>query len=643
MVKINGYDIELTRGDTLYLRVDLGGRDLPEGTDAVFTIKKSIRSDEVLMRKRFDASDEVLGIHLSSLETRLDPGVYVWDVRLQIPQADGTVEVYTPMEYAAFVVLESVGEPVEEDDENVTVDEQLAYKELRAAIAQAEAQMAAGFDGIAQEKEAAFGLIRAGHHSAAKSGEIALIADTKAGAHYRTIIWNAVGGGGNFEKAFVYLLHADGSKTCIAPETRQDCHVYEFTAGEGDRIRLYMNKLDSAQSCACDYAVYRIDGSRLDMIETAVSTLKEKTDLLEGRTEMGTVLRGSFRSNSGGIVAEYKQAIAGMPYQVVLWNTVGGGGGYEKSFVYIMHSDGTNTRIAPEAYADSFLYHFVPAEGDYIRLYLNKLATAESCSCDYAIYQVATSRIDAVEERAGQMEKQLAAAKTSRSTCRIFRKVVCCGDSYTAGYMVDGAGVAHETNEEYAWPHYMSSATGNTWINCGKSGANVLTWQTSERGLPRAQAAGKAQAYVVGLMLNDANEGTDRYVALGTAEDIGTDAQTYYGGLSRIVESLAAISPQAKIFLCTCPKTTGLFPAYNQALCDVAAHYQGIHAVHCLDLLAYSDLYSAESLAADLKAGHYTAAGYEQFAEILYGVMSDYINAHVSQFQDATFIEYDAA
>ena len=142
MVTINGYDIELTRGDTLFLRVDLSGRDLPEGTDAIFTVKKNVRSDEVILRKRFDASDEVLGIRLSSRETRLEPGVYVWDVRLQIPQEDGSVEVYTPMEYAAFVVLESVGEPVDEDDADVTVDVQLVIKEARTAIEQANAAAA---------------------------------------------------------------------------------------------------------------------------------------------------------------------------------------------------------------------------------------------------------------------------------------------------------------------------------------------------------------------------------------------------------------------------------------------------------------------------------------------------------------------
>lgn len=109
MVEINGYDISLTRGDSLYLRVDLGGRDLPEGAAAVFTIKKTVRSRSCLVQKTFDASEETLGIQLAPSETDLPPGVYVWDVRLLIPLDDGSFEVYTPMKYAAFAVLEAVG------------------------------------------------------------------------------------------------------------------------------------------------------------------------------------------------------------------------------------------------------------------------------------------------------------------------------------------------------------------------------------------------------------------------------------------------------------------------------------------------------------------------------------------------------
>lgn len=112
MVEINGYDIVLTRGDSLFLRIDLGGRDLPAGAQAVFTLKKTIRSRSVLVQKIFDASEELLAVFLTPEETNLPAGMYVWDVRLQIPLEDGSFEVYTPMNYATFAVLDAVGTDV---------------------------------------------------------------------------------------------------------------------------------------------------------------------------------------------------------------------------------------------------------------------------------------------------------------------------------------------------------------------------------------------------------------------------------------------------------------------------------------------------------------------------------------------------
>jgi lysophospholipase L1-like esterase len=236
---------------------------------------------------------------------------------------------------------------------------------------------------------------------------------------------------------------------------------------------------------------------------------------------------------------------------------------------------------------------------------------------------------------------QAATRATSRSICKIFKKVVCCGDSYTSGHIVEPGGASTQTNEDYAWPHYMATATGNDWINCGQSGANVLTWQTWERGLPKAQAAGKAQAYIIGLMINDTASGTDRYVELGTAADIGTNASTYYAGLSSVIRKLNAISPRAKIFVQTCPRAEAKYAPYNQAVRDVVEAYKGAYPVHCLDLFAYKDLYDVDSLKADEIGGHFTAVGYEQFAEILQVVLSDYINAHIEDFQDVHLIEYD--
>lgn len=113
MYRFDGYDVELTRGDSLVLRIDLKGRDLPEGTEAVLTVKKRVRDEQIVLRKRCDASSEILSIALEAQETNLVPGVYVWDVRLRIPRPDGSFEIYTPMEYAALTILPAVGTELE--------------------------------------------------------------------------------------------------------------------------------------------------------------------------------------------------------------------------------------------------------------------------------------------------------------------------------------------------------------------------------------------------------------------------------------------------------------------------------------------------------------------------------------------------
>ena len=251
--------------------------------------------------------------------------------------------------------------------------------------------------------------------------------------------------------------------------------------------------------------------------------------------------------------------------------------------------------------------------------------------------KVESERIDDLEENVINIKDVNA---LNKNTYKIFKKVVCCGDSYTSGHIVTKDGVAKSTNEEYAYPHYMSTMSGNEWINCGHSGSNVLTWQTAARGLPKVQKVGKSQAYLVGLMINDVSN-SNRHVDLGTASDIGTAAQTYYGGLSQIVVQLATISPNAKIFICTCPQTTGNFPLYNQAVYDVVDYYKNTYPIHCLDLLANIEKYQNTSLTGDLWYGHYTAIGYEQFAEILSSIMSDYINNNITDFQDVPFIEYE--
>lgn len=111
VLRIERNNIEITRGDSVRFMIRLKNRELAEGTQAVFTVKgtpwEPARPE---IEKVIDVVDNQVSVILEPYETDLTPGHYVWDLRLKEPAADGCTEVLTPMEYAAFKVLEAIGE-----------------------------------------------------------------------------------------------------------------------------------------------------------------------------------------------------------------------------------------------------------------------------------------------------------------------------------------------------------------------------------------------------------------------------------------------------------------------------------------------------------------------------------------------------
>ena len=110
MYRFDGLDIELTKGDSFQFRVVVSGRELPKGTAALFSVKKNPQDDENVIEHLLDIADDgTVMVGLSSGDTDLPPRTYYWDIRVMIPMGDGTFEVRTPMEYAAFTILDSIG------------------------------------------------------------------------------------------------------------------------------------------------------------------------------------------------------------------------------------------------------------------------------------------------------------------------------------------------------------------------------------------------------------------------------------------------------------------------------------------------------------------------------------------------------
>lgn len=136
--------------------------------------------------------------------------------------------------------------------------------------------------------------------------------------------------------------------------------------------------------------------------------------------------------------------------------------------------------------------------------------------------------------------------------------------------------------------------------------------------------------------------------AYGDADDSGVpvtlDGYKYDDAqYTKVIKELFNISPNAKVFIETCPKVEGdRYVGYNQAVHDIYDALKSNYPnLHLLDLFKYYNMYTNTSLANDSLAGHYTAIGYQQFAQILSVILSSYINEHISDFQDVAFIEYD--
>lgn len=110
MLRVEGTSIQLTRGDTTRLKARLEGRELPEGSVALFTVKRGPwRHEEATIQKEIPVVDNTVNVMLTAEETEIEPGHYAWDIRVKEPYGEGENR-FTPMIYGGLDVLEAIGD-----------------------------------------------------------------------------------------------------------------------------------------------------------------------------------------------------------------------------------------------------------------------------------------------------------------------------------------------------------------------------------------------------------------------------------------------------------------------------------------------------------------------------------------------------
>lgn len=109
MLKISGHGIRMTRGDSARFTIRLEGREVPDGTKTLFTVKgKAWPYDEPLIEVEIPVVGNAVHVILPPDMTNLNSGNYVWDLRVFTDTEEGN-DVLTPMEYASFHVVEAIG------------------------------------------------------------------------------------------------------------------------------------------------------------------------------------------------------------------------------------------------------------------------------------------------------------------------------------------------------------------------------------------------------------------------------------------------------------------------------------------------------------------------------------------------------
>lgn len=212
------------------------------------------------------------------------------------------------------------------------------------------------------------------------------------------------------------------------------------------------------------------------------------------------------------------------------------------------------------------------------------------------------------------------------------------GDSISSGECYSNEGGTNTAHDifDVSWGQYlarMCSATGYNWSRGGQTSKTWLSeWSDSESFTDHP-----CKMYVIGLGQNDGYDLTDpRAVPLGTTADVGTDAETFYGLYSKIIERVKEIQPKAHIFVITNVIAQIENNGYNEAIRYMAETYEN---VFLLDYYEYAqDVINSPLMLSQKRLGHYTALGYRLMAQYINTYIDWYMRNNPEKFTQIEFI-----
>lgn len=211
------------------------------------------------------------------------------------------------------------------------------------------------------------------------------------------------------------------------------------------------------------------------------------------------------------------------------------------------------------------------------------------------------------------------------STMAIFQTMGALGDSFASGGTAGGY--------DRSWPQILARLMGLTVTNYSHSGWTTLDWLNgSDYGLTKLLSDDPLQLYMIDFGINDHTRIQAGTMSLGTIADINKvdpaqNADSFYGYYGRIVSTIIAHAPNAKIVLMSVPRVA-------ERVMD--EHIQAIAALFELPYmyLPYDAFFTSAQFNLSISNGHPCAFGYGGMATAINRLMSHLMYEYASYFQN---------
>lgn len=251
-------------------------------------------------------------------------------------------------------------------------------------------------------------------------------------------------------------------------------------------------------------------------------------------------------------------------------------------------------------------------------------------------------------EPAVQEENPIATIKQTPGMTAIFRNWGFIGDSLCSGEMEcwekGRERVTYKDMYEYSWGQQLCRLCGAEGYNYSYGGQTAKGWIEKESA--RTWAGAKLtprQAYIIAMGVNDHNP-KQNIVKGDVATDIDTldynkNAQTFAGYYAGIIQRVHSVSPGAKIFLVTRPRsnseTEDEYDQWNEVIRGIAKMFKNVYLI---DLYKYAPAYDKSFKAEHYLNGHLSAEGYLYTAYMFMTYIDWIVRNNPDEFKDVPLI-----